>query len=96
MTTIPQKPLNDQIQNIIARYRNTKTEEDRVNLSQLISGSGLPTYHKEAMMAILLSKNESELMLSLEMVRMQEKNRHQSMMMAIESRLIQERMQKPI
>lgn len=101
MSTATPKPLTDQIQEIIARYRNINLKENTVNateakdeLAKMIRESGLPLYHKEAMMAILFSPTVPEMMISLEIVRQQENARHASSMLAIEQRLLQERLQK--
>jgi hypothetical protein len=100
MSTTP-KPLTDQIQEILAKYRNidlkaspADVKENKDELAKKIMESNLPLYHKEAMMAILFSPTVSEMMISLEIVRQQEKSRHASSMMAIEQRLLQERLQK--
>jgi len=98
MTTTPaQKPMADQIQDILLRYRSTKTndEADRNALAQMIGESSLPSFWKEAMMAIFFPKSPEELTISMTMVQIQEQQRHASMMASTFSRLLQARLQHP-
>lgn len=88
--------LLDQIQDILAKYRNLN-EKDKVAVeafTKLVAESGLPSYHKEVLVAGLLTVSEGETVLTLNLLRQQEQLKHTEALFNIERRVIEERTQK--
>lgn len=97
MTTAPApKPATNQLQDIFLRYRTMKLDDNqaRQDLAEHISQSNLPSYHKEVMMAVFFPKSPEELTISLAMVQIQERQRHESAMSTIVGQALQARLQR--
>lgn len=90
------KAISEQLTDILNRYRNMNSndEKQREDLSKMIGISNIPSYHKEILITVLLSKTESEMVCSLEISRQRERIRHAEALSAIESRALEERMRK--
>lgn len=90
------RALLDQIQDILAKYRNLN-EKDKGAMdafAKVIADSSLPSYHKEVMVVGLLTAREGETTLALHMLHKQEELRHLEAMINIERRVLEERNQK--
>jgi endonuclease III len=90
------KAISEQLTDILNRYRNMNLDDEkqREDLSKMIGISNIPSYHKEILITVLLSKTESEMVCSLEISRQREKIRHAEALATIESRALEERMRK--
>lgn len=88
--------LNEQINELIALYQNTdiKNQAQRQDLATKVNESGLPRYHKEAMLIAFLSKSAEEVTVSLHLMRQQEVLRHSDALMKIEQRVLGARLKR--
>jgi hypothetical protein len=90
------RALLDQIQDILARYRNLD-EKDKGAMdafAKMIADSGLPSYHKEVLVVALLTPQDGETVLTLSLLRQQEQLRHTEALLNIERRVLEERITK--
>ena len=90
------KTLVDQIQEILAKYRNLneKDLDAKDAFAKLIAESSLPSYHKEVLVVGLLTPQDGETVLTMSLLRQQEHMRHTEALLNIERRVIDERIKK--
>lgn len=90
------KPASEQIQDILARYRTlpAKDKEGRDALGKMIAEASIPSYHKQILTVGLLAETDSEVVLTIEILRTEERIRHSSALAEIERRVLEARVQK--
>lgn len=90
------RPLLDQIQEILAKYRNLDLKDAKAveAFTAQIQETSLPTYHKEVLLAGLLIAESGETLLTLHLLKQQEVMRHTEALLNIERRVIEERLRK--
>jgi hypothetical protein len=95
---MPQQPQAQtvQIKDLLARYRglNLKDETATKAFAKAIADSSIPSYHKDVLAVGLLTVQEGETVLTLSMLREQEKMRHLEALLNIEKRVLDERIKK--
>lgn len=90
------RPLGDQLQEILAKYRNLNLKDAKAcdEFTKLIVGSGLPSYHKEMLTIGLMTEHDGTTTLALHMLKGQEQLRHAEALHNIERRVLEERIAK--
>lgn len=90
------RALLDQIQDILAKYRNLNEKDKGATdaFAKMIADSGLPSYHKEVLVVALLTPQDGETLLTLDLLRRQEQIRHTEALFNIERRVVEERIAK--